>query len=125
MLARHTTTEAIAEATGLPPALIRRFVELGLIVPQSYYSEADLRELRCTYRLIEDLGIDVEAVEVVLRMCRRIVALQREVGQLQAELLGRRLGGPAMTWVDGLEDALVTATVAARDVHRSEREGTR
>jgi hypothetical protein len=50
-----------------------------------YYTEAELSDLRCARRLIYDLGFEAEAVEVVLRMRKRILALQRQVAQLQSE----------------------------------------
>jgi hypothetical protein len=100
MLARRASADEIGMDTGLPPALIQHCIDLGLIVPQTYYSEAERRELRRMHRLIDDLGIDAEAVEVLLRMRRRIVALQREVARLQLKLRSSRPQSTAMAWID-------------------------
>jgi len=100
MLARRASVEEIATYTGLPPALIQRFIDLELIVPRMPYTEVELRELRRARRLVDGLGIDVETVEVLLRMRRRILALQREVARLQADLRGPQAREPVGASID-------------------------
>lgn len=100
MLARRTGVDEIAKSMGVRPLLLQRFIELGVIAPQPYYPEAELRELRRACRLVDDLGLEAEAVEVLLRMRKRILALQREVARLQVELRGRRSREPVGDWID-------------------------
>lgn len=100
MLARRTSVEEIARQTGLRPILLQRFIELGLIVPKPYYTEAERRELRRARRLIDDLGFEAETVEVLLRMRRRILALEREVTRLQAESGSQPSREPTVAWIE-------------------------
>ena len=86
MLAPIANVQEIAELTGMSPALVQRFIELRLIVPKLHYTEAELSDLRRARRLVYDLGFDAEVVEVVLRMRARILALQRQIAQLQFEM---------------------------------------
>ncbi len=62
--------------------------------------EADLAELRRVRRLIEDLGLDYPAIEVVLRMRRRLLALQADMQRLQTELRAIRPAPRQATWID-------------------------
>lgn len=85
------TLDEAATAAALEVAVVRYYVDLGLLAPPSHgYGEADLAELRRIRRLIDDLGFDLAAVEVVLRMRQRVLALQAEVRHLEAELRAAR-----------------------------------
>lgn len=86
MLVPIANVQEVAELTGMSPALVQRFIELRLIVPKLHYTEAELSDLRRARRLIYDLGFEAEVVEVVLRMRARILALQRQIAQLQLEI---------------------------------------
>lgn len=98
MLARQVSVEEMARITGVRPILLQRLLELGLVTPRPYYTAAERRQLRRICRLIDDVGFEAEAVEVVLRMRRRILALQQRVAQLQAELCGRPNQAPVTDW---------------------------
>jgi uncharacterized small protein (DUF1192 family) len=101
MLVRTTDLDALAADIGLPSAIIRHYAELGLIRLTPVPSAVDLRELRCARRLVEDLGLDYDGAEVVLRLRQRILALQREVARLEAELRARSDIERTGAWVDG------------------------
>lgn len=75
-----------ATAAGIELTVVRLCAESGLIAPAQGYDEADLAELRRVRRLIEDLGLDQPAIEVVVRMRRRLLALHVEVRRLETEL---------------------------------------
>jgi hypothetical protein len=77
---RITVTIA-ARRAGLEPHIVRRCVQVGLV--EETLTEDELVELRRVRRLT-DLGINLEGVEVILRMRRRIVALQEELARLDA-----------------------------------------
>ncbi|NTU85003.1 MAG: hypothetical protein HGA45_37510, partial [Chloroflexales bacterium] len=53
MLVRPTSAEELAASTGLTPAMTRRLIDLGLLVPRAYYTQTELQELRCARRLID------------------------------------------------------------------------
>jgi len=84
------TIEEAAAAAALDVEIVRYVAELGLVAPAAGYGDAELAELRRVRRLIDDLDLALPAVEVVLRMRRRMLALQAEVLELRAEL--RRAG---------------------------------
>ncbi len=89
-----------AAAAALELAVVRLCAESGLIAPAGGYHEGDLAELRRVRRLIEDLGLDQSAVELVVRMRRRLLTLQAQVQRIETELrLARRTPSPAL-WVD-------------------------
>lgn len=100
MLIRRINPETLATQTGLPVEVIRDLIDLGLIGAFAEPDEDDLCELRRVRRLIDTLGLSHEAVDVVLQMRRRLVALQREVARLRAELAERRRPERAMVWIE-------------------------
>ncbi len=90
-----------ATAAGIDLTVVRLCAESGLIAPAQGYDEAALAELRRVRRLIEDLGLDQPAIEVVVRMRRRLLALQAQVQRLETELRLARRTRFAGLWVDG------------------------
>jgi MerR family transcriptional regulator/heat shock protein HspR len=57
------------------------------------YSPADVARLRQVQRLINDLGVNLAGVEVILRMAERMQAMERELQALRDEI-GRTADGP-------------------------------
>ena len=55
------------------------------------YSGSDIALLRRMKTLMDDLGVNLAGVEVLLRMSQRMLELQNQVEELEAEL--KRLGG--------------------------------
>ncbi len=100
MLVRRTKLDELAARAGLPIEILRQLLELGVIEEGPDVTEEDLAELRRVHRLISDLGLDHEAVLVILCMRKRMLALQREVAQLQAELHRRRRPDRVTLWVE-------------------------
>ena len=97
---RLLSQDEAATASALELAVVRLCAESGLIAPTHGYDEADLAELRRVRRLIEDLGLDQPAIEVVVRMRRRLLALHGQVRSLETELRLLRRTPPTMAWVD-------------------------
>ena len=89
-----------AMAVGIDLTVVRLCAESGLIAPAQGYDEAALAELRRVRRLIEDLGLDQPAIEVVVRMRRRLLALQVEVRRLETELRVLRRTPRTVRWED-------------------------
>jgi DNA-binding transcriptional MerR regulator len=77
---RITVTIA-ARRTGLEPHVVRHCVQIGLL--DETLTEDELVELRRVRRLPEP-GVNLAGVEIILRMRRRIVALQEERARLEA-----------------------------------------
>ncbi len=100
MLVRRTKLDELAARAGLPIEILRQLLELGVIEEGPDVTEEDLAELRRVHRLISDLGLDHEAVLVILCMRKRMLALQREVAQLQVELHRRRRPDRVTLWVE-------------------------
>jgi hypothetical protein len=80
------TPDEAAATADLEITIVRRYAELGLIAPQAGYGAPELAELRRVRRLMRELELDHPAIEVVLRMRRRMLALQAEVRRLEADL---------------------------------------
>jgi DNA-binding transcriptional MerR regulator len=98
---RRLNPEEAAEATSMDVHVVWRYAELGLITPSSEgYTENDLAELRRVRRLREHLELDHPAIEIVVRMCRRIQALQDQIRHLQRELRTARGTRDQPDWVE-------------------------
>ncbi len=100
MLIRRINPETLAAQTGLPVEVIQELIDLGLIGALPEPTETDLRELRRVRRLIDTLGLSHEAVDVILQMRRRLVALQNEVAQLRMELSERHRVERTSVWIE-------------------------
>jgi len=79
-----------AKLVDLHPQTLRRYEEIGLVRParasgRRLYSPHDLERLHKINRLVNDLGVNLAGVEVVLNMSERMEHLQKEMGRMQAE----------------------------------------
>jgi chaperone modulatory protein CbpM len=89
---QQLTLENLAAHTGLHPALVERFVELGLIEPVELqgatllFDVAAVPRLRTIGRLRESLGINVAGVAVIMDLLDRFCALQRANESLNSRL---------------------------------------
>ena len=98
---RRLQTDEAAMATGIDTRTVRYYADLGLITPSGDgYTEDNLAELRRVRRLHEDLELDHPAIEIVLRMRRRIQLLRAEVRRL--ELVIRTTARPRVQqeWIE-------------------------
>jgi MerR family transcriptional regulator/heat shock protein HspR len=81
-----------ARLLGVHAQTLRAYERQGLIVPSRtkgrirLYSVDDIRRAQQVRRLIEDLGVNLAGVEVILRLTERIRALEAQVEQLQEAL---------------------------------------
>jgi DNA-binding transcriptional MerR regulator len=79
----------IAEYSRLEMRVIRQLVEGEVITSmqeageERRYSAANLALLRRARRLYQDLGVNLEGVEIILRLVARIEALQHELAVYQ------------------------------------------
>ncbi len=86
--------EIVSELLDVPPSQIRRYEQLGLITPTGgsdpgssgrAYSEEDLRRLRRIRRIQRDLGLSLDAVQVVMRLLDQIEQLQQQIDRAETQ----------------------------------------
>ena len=81
-----------ARMVGLHAQSLRYYEKMGLIEPARsqgrvrFYSQRDIERLRQIKTLMNDLGINLAGVEVILRLTERITELEQEMEDLQVEL---------------------------------------
>ena len=86
-----------ARMLGIQTHTLRYYEKIGIIEPARsqgnirLYSERDIALLHRAKTLMDDLGVNLAGVEVILRMAQRMAELQRQVETLDSEL--RKLGG--------------------------------
>ncbi len=85
-----------ARLVGMHAQSLRHYERIGLVRPsrsggrQRLYSQADVARLRHIQRLIQDLGVNLAGVEVVIRMNERLRQMESEMAQLRSELQAYR-----------------------------------
>jgi hypothetical protein len=83
---RLLDAEEVARIARIDGTLVGHYAEIGLVAPSAEgYSESEVAELRRVRRLHDDLGLDHEAIEIVLQMARRIRELLAEIRRLESE----------------------------------------
>lgn len=86
----------VARMLGLHAQTLRYYERAGMIEPsrsagnRRLYSMGDIDRLRRIKTLIDDLGVNLAGVEVILRMGERMADMERQMRRLEAEI--RRLG---------------------------------
>jgi len=84
-----------ARIVGIEIHTLRYYERLGLVQPYRsggnirYYSEGDVERLRHIKNLMNDLGINLAGVEVVMRMGQKMAEMQRQIQEMESEI--RRL----------------------------------
>ncbi len=85
-----------AKMVGVETHTLRYYERLGIVEPSRsrgnirLYSESEIELLRHVKSLLEDLGVNLAGVEVILRLSERLVDLQREVAELNSEIVRLR-----------------------------------
>ena len=81
-----------ARMLGIQTYTLRYYEKIGVIEPRRsqgntrLYSESDITLLRRVKTLVEDMGVNLAGVEVILRMMERMNELQNELEQLETEV---------------------------------------
>lgn len=81
-----------ARILGIETHTLRYYERVSIIEPQRsqgnirLYSERDIDLLRRVKTLVEDMGVNLAGVEVILHMMQRLSELQNELKALQAEV---------------------------------------
>lgn len=82
----------VAEMLNVHPQTLRFYEKKGLLTPSRtvgrtrMYSEEDVEELARLIRLTRDLGVNLAGVEIVLKMRRRMMDMQKQIEDLVAYL---------------------------------------
>ena len=75
----------VAERLKIHPQTLRMYEKKGLIQPSRtegktrMYSADDVEDIARLVRLTRDLGVNLAGVEIILKMRRRMVDMQREI----------------------------------------------
>lgn len=71
---------------------LRYYEKIGIIAPSRskgnirLYSDRDIAHLKRVKTLMDDLGINLAGIEVILRMAQRMTELQDHIDGLESEL---------------------------------------
>ncbi|MBI2873037.1 MAG: helix-turn-helix transcriptional regulator [Chloroflexi bacterium] len=82
----------VARMVGVHAQTLRAYERLGLVAPSRsqgnirLYSQQDLEQLRRIKTLIDDLGVNLAGVEVILRMMGRMAEMERNMQALLGEV---------------------------------------
>jgi len=83
-----------ASILGVKTHNLRYYERIGIIQPWRskgnirLYSESDIARLRRIKTLMEDMGVNLAGVEVILRIMERVTALQERLEELEAKTEG-------------------------------------
>ncbi len=81
-----------AHLVGMHQQTLRYYERAGLIEPRRtpgnirMYSNSDIQRIRQAQRLIDDLGVNLAGVDVILRMSEQLRFLQEELQAVRTEL---------------------------------------
>lgn len=81
-----------ARMVGVHTYTLRYYEKIGIVEPARsrgnirLYSERDIAQLKRVKTLIDDLGVNLAGVEVIMRMVQRMLELQGQVQALEDEL---------------------------------------
>ncbi|MFQ5925366.1 MAG: heat shock protein transcriptional repressor HspR [Dehalococcoidia bacterium] len=88
-----------ARMLGVHAQTLRYYERVGLIEPSRsqgrfrLYSKRDIERLRQVKTLMNDLGVNLAGVEVVLRLGERIAEMERQIQEMELELKRLREAG--------------------------------
>jgi MerR family transcriptional regulator/heat shock protein HspR len=96
---RGYTIRAAAQLVGMHEQSLRSYERRGLIQPQRsagnirLFNDDDIEQIRLIKRMVDDLGVNLAGVEVIIRMRRQLVQTQQALAEAEREIA--RLRGMA------------------------------
>ena len=81
-----------ARMVGVQTYTLRYYERVGVIEPSRsrgnirLYSERDIAYLKRVKTLMDDMGVNLAGVEVIMRMVQQMLELQNQVQELESEL---------------------------------------
>ena len=88
-----------ARMLGVHAQTLRYYEKIGVIEPSRsrgqvrLYSRRDIERLRQVRTLMNDLGVNLAGVEVILRLGERIAEMERQIEEMEAEIKRLREAG--------------------------------
>jgi MerR family transcriptional regulator/heat shock protein HspR len=85
-----------ARMVGMHAQSLRNYERMGLIQPGRsqgrvrLYSQSDIERLRNIQRMVQDLGVNLAGVDVIMNMRQRMQQMEREMALLREELQAYR-----------------------------------
>jgi MerR family transcriptional regulator/heat shock protein HspR len=85
-----------ARIVNMHPQTLRYYERLGLIEPSRsrgkirLYSSRDLERLKLIHSYVDDLGVNLAGVEIIMNLTERMAEMEAEIKQLQDELAAYR-----------------------------------
>lgn len=85
-----------ARMIGVHAQTLRAYERGGLVLPARshggvrMYSDADIARLQLIRRLVDDLGVNLAGVDVILNLTERIAQLSNSIAELREELQRER-----------------------------------
>src|SRR5438477_11053493 len=81
-----------ARLVNMHPQTLRYYERLGLMKPRRssgkirLYSERDVERLRQIHGYVDDLGVNLAGVEIIMKMTERMAEMEAEIARLQTAL---------------------------------------
>lgn len=81
-----------ARMVGVQTYTLRYYEKIGIMEPSRskgnirLYSDRDIAHLRRVKTLMDDLGVNLAGVEVIMHMTQRLIELQRRMAELESEI---------------------------------------
>jgi len=81
-----------ADMLGVHVQTLRYYERAGMIEPsrsrgnRRLYSASDIERLRRIKTLIDDLGVNLAGVEVIIRMSQRMLEMEKEIRELEQRI---------------------------------------
>lgn len=88
-----------ARMVGVHAQTLRYYERAGIIEPsrsqgnQRLYSDGDIARLRQIKTLVDDLGINLAGVEIILRLTKRIGEMEYQIADMESEIAKLRNKG--------------------------------
>jgi MerR family transcriptional regulator/heat shock protein HspR len=88
-----------ARMLGVHAQTLRYYEKVGLIEPSRsrgnvrLYSQIDIERLRQIKTMMNDLGVNLAGVEVILRLSERIAEMQKQITEMEKEVRRLREAG--------------------------------
>jgi MerR family transcriptional regulator/heat shock protein HspR len=89
MAERYYTIKVAAELCGMHEQSLRMYERRGLIAPQRSrgnirrFSDQDVEQIRFIKRLVDELGVNLAGVEVIMHMRQQLIEAQQELVALR------------------------------------------
>jgi MerR family transcriptional regulator/heat shock protein HspR len=89
---RTYTIRVAAQLSGMHEQSLRLYERRGLVAPARSkgnirrYTDADIEQIRLIKRLVDDLGVNLAGVEVIMQLRRQIIELREELDEMRGAM---------------------------------------